>query len=81
MIVRESLISEMASLRSYVNAPSDIKFPRILRELAYDCNLEIEIEMDKSLLRERNYFTVHGEKSDIKKFIKLLKNTIKEYES
>ena len=55
-------------LKSYIDAPRWAKVPKFLRQLAFELDLKIDIDVEKSLLRERTYFTVYGKKSQLEKF-------------
>jgi hypothetical protein len=67
------------SFKTYIDAPRWTKVPKFLRDLAFNLDLKIDIEVDKSLLRERTYFTVYGLVSKLEEFREVLEDSIKNY--
>ena len=66
-------------LESYMDAPRWAKVPKFLRKLAFELDLQIDIDVEKSLLRERTYFTVYGKKSQLEEFKNMYELAMENY--
>ena len=71
----------MASLRTVVTCPRWAAFPTALRDLAWQFDLELDIQVEKHIIRETVRFKVEGKDEAIARFASILKETIEDYNS
>lgn len=61
------------------NGPRWAKFSDFLKDLAWDLDLVIEIEIDKGIIRESGRYVVEGDEESIKKFRRMISSAIEAY--
>ena len=71
----------MEKFKGYIEALKCAGVPSFTRELAFTLNLQLDINVEKGIIREVTFFEVSGDKYNINMFKKMLKKSIDEYQN
>lgn len=70
-----------AIVRSWVEAPKFANVPTFLKNLAWQLDLNIDIEVDKGFFRETVRFKVEGDEEKVRKFASVFNKAAEEYQA
>ena len=65
--------------KSWVEGPRWAKLSRMLRQAAFDLNLDISIDQDKGWIREVVYYSVTGPVDKIREFNSTIMEAVRNY--
>jgi hypothetical protein len=71
----------MATHRNSIEAPKWASFGTAVRQIANQCNLDIQVNKESGVIRETIFYRVDGEQEAINKFKRMVNETVADYNS